>query len=72
MSRSLKARIREVGTDAARKELIASTARLAILYSRRGHSDEALRWLGRAQAAAEVSGDKETVEYVGAVGEKLG
>ena len=142
MSRSLKERVRKVGTDRAKEELIASTARLraagnrsglasrlrdlaelerrrsdhaasighyeevvqvfqefgdadraeacyiealdlpagvaesaarlAILSSQRGHSDEVLEWLGRAKAAAEASGDQETIEYVNGVGEKLG
>ncbi len=49
-----------------------SAARLAILSSQRGHSDEVLEWLGRAKAAAEASGDQETIEYVNGVGEKLG
>ena len=49
-----------------------SAARLAMLSSRRGDSDEALEWLGRAQAAAEASGDREMIEYVSGVGEKLG
>ena len=49
-----------------------SAARLAMLSSRRGDSDDAMVWLGRAQAAAEASGDREMIDYVSGVGEKLG
>ena len=48
-----------------------SAARLAMLSSQRGESDDALEWLGRAQAAAEASRDRETIDYVNGVGEKL-
>ena len=49
-----------------------SAARLAMLSSQQGESDDAIEWLGRAQAAAQASRDPETIDYVNGVSEKLG
>ena len=42
-------------------------ARLALLAARDGDSTRSRDWLGKAAAAAESSGDPDTMKYVGAV-----